>query len=94
MLAVLDRRAAGRGVNVEVVADLAGGRVDVDHVAAPALHEARAALVEEVTLGVSAARRAADEASVGARAHDRLGGDELEPATDLISGLSGHQQME
>ena len=93
VLAILDRCVAAGRRNVEVVADLARGRVDVDDVAAPALHEAGATLVEEVALGVGAARRAADEAGVGARAHDRLGGDELEPATDLISGLSGHQRF-
>ena len=81
VLAILDRCVAGR-VNVEVVAELARGRVDEDGVAAAALHEAGAALVEEVTLGIGAAHRAADEAGVGARARDRLGGIELEPATD------------
>ena len=91
MLALLDRCVAAGRRNVEVVADLTRGRVDVDDIAAAALHEAGPALVEEVALGVGAARRAADEAGVGARAHDRLGGDELEPATDLISGLGGHQ---
>ena len=93
VLAILDRCVAAGRVNVEVVADLARGRVDEDDVAAAALHEAGAALVEEVTLGIGAARRAADEAGVGARARDRLGGIELEPATDLVSGLSGHHQL-
>ena len=91
VLAILDRCAAGR-VNVEVVAELARGRVDEDRVAAAALHKACAALVEEVTLSIGAAHRAADEAGVGAGARDRLGGIELEPAMDLVSGLNGHHQ--
>ena len=93
VLAILDRCVAAGRRNVEVVADLARRRVDVHDIAAAALHKAGAALVEEVTLGIGAARRAADEAGVGARARDRLGGDELEPATELISGLSGHQRF-
>ena len=84
VLAIFDRRAPDRG-NVEVVADLARGRVDVDDAAAAALHEAGATLVEEVTLGVGAARRAADEGGVRARARDRLGGVELEPAIYVVS---------
>ena len=93
VLAILDRCAAARRLNVEVVADLARRRVDEDDVAAAALHEASAALVEEVPLGIRAARRATDEGGVSARARDRLGGVELEPATDLISGLSGHMSL-
>ena len=81
VLAIFDRRVTSR-VNVEVVAELARGRVDEDGVAATALHKARAALVEEVTLGIGAAHRTTDEAGVGARARNRLGGIELEPATD------------
>ena len=91
VLTILERCDTGR-VNVEVVAELARRWVDENRVTAPALHKASAALVEEVTLGIGAAHRAADEAGVGARASDRLGGIELEPATDLISGLSGHHQ--
>ena len=92
VLAILDRCVAGR-VNVEIVAELARGRVDEDSVAAAALHKAGAALVEEVTLGVGAAHRATDEAGVSARARDRLGGIELEPAIDLFSGLNGHHRL-
>ena len=93
VLAILDRRAAGRGLDVEVVADLARWRVDEDYVAAAALHKPSAALVEEVTLGIGAARRATDEAGVGAGARDRLGGVELEPASYLISWLNGHCRL-
>ena len=92
VLAILDRCVTSR-VNVEVVAELARRRVDEDRPTAVALHEAGAALVEEVTLGIGAADRAADEAGVGARARDRLGGIELEPANDLVSGLNRHQQL-
>ena len=92
VLAVLDRCAACL-VDVEVVAQLARGGVDEDGVAAPALHESRSPLVEEVTLSVGAADRTADETRVGAGARDRLGWIELEPAMDLVSGLNGHQSV-
>ena len=92
MLAILDRGVTS-GVNVEIVAELARRRVDEHSVAAAALHKAGAALVEEVTLGVGAADRTTNEVGVGARARDRLGGIELEPANDLVSGLNRHQQL-
>ena len=89
MLPILDRGLTCR-VNVEVVAELPRGRIYEDRVAAAALHETGAALVEEVTLSVGPTHRATDEAGVIARTRDRLGGVKLEPATDFFSGLNRH----
>src|SRR5437763_5626751 len=84
--------AAGRGP-AEVIALLARGRIDVDDIAYAALHKARAAVVEEVPLGVRAARRTTNETGVGARARHRLGRNELKSATKLFGGLRGHQRL-
>jgi hypothetical protein len=93
VLAILDGRAGAWGLDVEVVTDLAGWRVDEHRVAATALHEPSAPLMKEVTLGIRAARGATDEPGVGPGTRDRLRGVEFEPACYLISWLNGHCRL-
>jgi hypothetical protein len=66
MLAILDRRAHAGHVDAEVVVELPRRRVDEHDLAGAALNEASATLVEQITLSICAARRATDEAGVGA----------------------------
>ena len=92
VLVILSRLAGPGRSDVEVVAELACRWVDVDGLAAAALHEAGAALVKQITLGVGAAHGTVDEVGIGARAGDGFGGVEREPALDVVSGLCRHQE--
>ena len=54
--------------------------------------EPGAALVKQIPLGVGATYGTDDEVGVGARARNRLGGVELEPAPRLVGGLGRHRR--